>query len=216
MQEWRPAAFNQGHKDNCRSCGEPISWIADSEQRWPKKYLRGMWIHTNTDLTQQDTETDPRYRSDWGPYKQEQNQYGHHAQPRSFCTEYTTDGTAYDICGRPIKYEDIMADNLSCGIHMKQVLAAKAQRERERVARERRDREKAIEEFMKAQYSDAAQRLRDAGHGGMVEGWRSDKYYFHKEISVDLFELAELLAPRKEEDHAEDESGDADPSIFDS
>lgn len=215
VQSWRPGAFQEDHKDNCRTCGQPILFLAVESTFTSKRKQEGLWYHEDIDMYLEDDGPEG-YRIQLTRREKDRRQHGHIPEPRSFCIEYTTDGTTYEICGRPIKYEDIKADNLACGIHMKALLSRKAQMERDRKHREERTRREELEAFQKEQYSAAAQRLRDAGYGDIVEDWRVDRWHFRKEVSVDLFRLAEILAPEEVDEYVEVASGDGDPSIFDS
>lgn len=179
ITRYRPGAFLSDQRGTCRKCGEQV-YFAHAENPYPERNMRGIWLHIGQTPDDDFEYNDPTY---------------HPADPKEFCAEsVTVDG--YDRCGRPVKYEDIHAENYACGFHMKSWLEYEANRKRQAEQRAQQVQRDLRMAFEREQYAQAAVWINEHGFGHLIGKYTTKERYrngFDRNAEVDVFVLKEFL-----------------------
>lgn len=177
MNKFRPHAYVSDQRGTCRVCDEIITFGFAPTTEWESaRATYGRWLHEgytlDTVLTQE-----------------------HMPFPKEFCCETVT-AKGYDLCGTPVKFEDVRAGNYACGRHMRKWEEDKAYAERRKADEEKRRERELFEEYEASQYQAAGEWIREHGFLQFVsEGWEAKPKWgrMNRTTSVDVIVLKEFL-----------------------
>jgi hypothetical protein len=175
-RRYRPNAFRKGQQGTCRQCNDLIHFHEDPASRasWEGSNTRGIWLHE-------------------GQTPEESLDADHTAHPKEFCSEVVT-VEGYDLCGSPVKYEDVQAGNYACGRHMRKWMEELEYHKARELKRERDKEREEILRFERAQYTEAGRWVKEHFPQLIEKDWKADRYMgVNRTTDVDVFLLKEFL-----------------------
>jgi hypothetical protein len=208
MDTWFNHTFEHGDLAHCQGCGKKIYFcqLLDGGS----KEFRGMWL----------SEKYPHrvsYDMVWdrnGDFYKMANAGDHYHLPKEFCIMHRA--SEYSRCGKPVKWEDQVAEIYACGHHRAKALEEHKAEQRRKQADLKRQKDEEVAEYEREFYKQAVFWLRENGFEELLSGYDPyDRYYksvVKRDHKVDVFKLYEAVRKiREEDDDGEVQSGEDDP-----
>ncbi len=158
ISDFRQDVLSPGRKSECRRCGQPITLTQNNTAIKASGAYRAAWLHKGEVI----------YDNSWNLQEIDGD---HPAMPKFFCMHELGTG---EICGKPIKHEDMEAGHFACGTHMRKELDRVAEEERRRKQEQREYEQNELQKYHVQQYAMARARLINIGLGEIFDPYEPD------------------------------------------